>query len=530
MGLEVWLEQQISGNLPDSEVETRLAPFQSLAMTAREIVNTYPPNNTVRAQAYREGVILRDDSTVDRSEMHEKLQAFREKKGYRPQRELTGELLSQKLLRAIYSENQLVEVLTDFWFNHFNVSIQDNQVRTLVLSYERDAIRPHALGHFRDLVGATAKHPAMLFYLDNAQSTAPTKPRINTRRRKFRRLTAPNQAQMEMEMEEQVPKPSRAKRGINENYARELMELHTLGVDGGYTQKDVIEVARAFTGWTVYPSGRREARIRKQMQRRPRAFVREGDFLFRGDTHDTKEKIILGQQLPAGGEMEEGERVLDILVQHPATARHLSHKLAARFVSDNPPETLVNRLTQTFLKTDGDIRALMRTIATSPEFWREAKGHSKIKSPFELAVTTLRPLEVDVKNPRQVLEAIARMGQPLYAYQPPTGYPDYAEAWINTGTLLSRMNFGLNLALGRIRGVHFDLVKLKRNNETELAGTVLDTYAALLLPERDVTETLRQLTRFADDSNFSKKADNAASKNADSRQKGGQKKSPKRGK
>ena len=487
MGVDVWFEKQMSGNLSGSELDTRLSPFQSLGMSAREIVDTYPRYGIVRSQAYREGAIVRNDSTMDKSELRKKIRAFAKEKGYRPHSKLTNELLAQKLIRAVYSENQLVEVLTDFWFNHFNVSIKDNQARAWVMSYERDAIRPHVLGRFRELLGATAKHPAMLFYLDNAQSTAPNKSLSKNakRRTRIRRQAKENRGQMEMA----APSPKkRSKRGINENYARELLELHTLGVEGGYTQKDVVEVARAFTGWTVY-----QERFRKQMNRKPRAFVREGEFLFRAGAHDAEEKFILGRKFPAGGCIGEGERVLDIVAQHPSTARHLSYKLAVRFVSDNPPESLVERLTQTFLKTDGDIRTLIHTIAYSPEFWEAAKQRTKTKTPFELAVSALRALKADVKNPRSTLQWIARMGQPLYACQPPTGYPDYAEAWINAGTLLNRMNFGMSLASGRIRGVVVNLPAVKQRPQSESVNTVLEICATLLMPERDLSETLGQL-------------------------------------
>ena len=489
MGLSVWLEQQLSGNLPSPMLEGRLSGFRSLSMSARDIVNTYPRNGTVRSQAIRAGILPKDYSKVTQSEIRKKLKAFSQEKGYRPPGQLNNELLSQKLFRGVYSENQLVEVLTDFWFNHFNVTIRDNQASLWVPSYERDAIRPHVLGKFRDLLGATAKHPAMLYYLDNAQSTAP--PAL-PRRRKVRQLAGSTEAGSEM-MEMTAP-PKRAKRGINENYARELLELHTLGVDGGYTQKDVVEVARALTGWGVFPSSRGAKRIRNQMKRRPNAFVKEGEFLFRASAHDTKPKTILGQKFPAGGGIEEGERVLDMLTQHPSTAHHIAYKLAVRFVSDNPPETLVNRLAETFLKTKGDVPALIRTIAVSPEFWEAAKQRTKTKTPFGLVVSALRTLNADVKQTRPTLSWIARMGQPLYACHPPTGYAYHAEAWVNTGTLLSRMNFGLNLAARRIKGVRLDLSALKADPQSESADTALNTYASLILPERDLTQTFQQLT------------------------------------
>jgi uncharacterized protein (DUF1800 family) len=508
-GLENWLEEQLSGNRPEHQLVGRLAPLKTLTLSSREIATAYPGPGMVRAQAIREGVMSRNDPLADRAETRQKLQAFAQHKGYLPQRELFEELTTQKLLRGVYSENRLTEVLVDFWYNHFNVSITNNRARPLVLSYERDAIRPHVLGHFRDLLHATAKHPAMLLYLDNAQSTASagtttTMSQATKRRGGLRRGE-------ESPTKEEPSKGRPSQRGINENYARELMELHTLGVDGGYTQQDVIEVARVFTGWTVLPPGPRGERLQKRLSRaNGLGFAGDGDFLFRADTHDATQKIILGETFPPGGGMEEGERVLDMLARHPATARHIATKLAVRFVSDQPPASLVDRLTQQFQETAGDVRALVGTIANSPEFWQEAARRSKIKSPFELVTSALRALQADVEQPRPVIEWIARMGQPLYAYQAPTGYPDRAEAWVNTGSLLNRMNFGLHLAAGRISGIAFDLPTLNRGREPESVEAALETYAALVLPERDLTETLRLLTPAARDLTFAQKVDTAA--------------------
>jgi len=517
-GLENWLEEQLSGNRPEHELVGRLAPLKTLTLSGREIATTYPGPGTVRAQAIREGVISRNDPPTDRAGTRQKLQTFAQNKGYRPQRELTEELMAQKLLRAVYSENQLTEVLVDFWYNHFNVSITNNRARPFVLSYERDAIRPHVLGDFRALLHATAKHPAMLLYLDNAQSTASdgtTTTMSQTTKRPGNhspiRGGMPRREGSQTREETSKGRPSLQQRGINENYARELMELHTLGVDGGYTQQDVIEVARVFTGWTVLLPGPRRERLQKHLTRaNGLGFVEDGDFLFRADTHDATQKIILGETFPPGGGMEEGERVLDMFARHPATGRHIARKLAVRFVSDRPAASLVERLTQQFQETAGDVRALIRTIATSPEFWQEAARRSKIKSPFELVASALRALQADVEQPRPMLEWIARMGQPLYAYQAPTGYPDRAEAWVNTGSLLNRMNFGLHLAPGRIPGIAFDLPTLNGGREPESVEAALATYAALILPERDLTETLRLLTPVARDLSFAQKVDKAA--------------------
>jgi uncharacterized protein (DUF1800 family) len=305
-------------------------------------------------------------------------------------------------------------------------------------------------------------------------------------------------------------------RGVNENYARELMELHTLGVDGGYSQKDVVEVARAFTGWSVLPPGKTREMAEKRLARARQAgglgFQSEGEFLFRADQHDAGEKTVLGTRLPAGRGIEDGKAVLDLLAAHRATARHIAAKLVVRFVSDAPPQSLVDRLTDVYLKTGGDVRQLLTAIAQSPEFWsRDAVG-AKVKSPFELAASALRATGGDVGDPREILKWIARMGQPLYAYQAPNGYPDRAAAWVNTGSLLNRMNFGLQLAADRVHGIDLDLTALNGGREPESREEALRVYAALLMPGRDLTSTLKLLTPMVADPNLAKKVDQAAPK------------------
>ncbi len=298
-------------------------------------------------------------------------------------------LQEQKVLRAVYSERQLQEVLTDFWFNHFNVDARKIDDKPVLVEYERDVIRPRVFGRFRDLLGATAKSPAMLFYLDNWLSRA---------------------------------------NAINENYARELMELHTLGVDGGYTQDDVVNVARAFTGWTM---------------RKPHEAT---GFEFNPKMHDKRQKKILGRMYPANRGVEDGEQVLDALARHPSTARFVATKLARRFVADDPPPALVDRVARTFRKTDGDLRAVMRTLLTSPEFFDRSRFGGKMKTPFEYVASALRASGAAVTNPLRLDQTIAGMGEPLYQCQPPTGYPDRGAAWLNTGALISRLNFARNLA------------------------------------------------------------------------------------
>jgi uncharacterized protein (DUF1800 family) len=536
MGLDRWFEGQLAANLPDGRVEEDLRALPALRMSAREIAQTYPPPGLVLLQAREAGILPRDAGgkdrkgfkdlqDSDRAALRNKVIDFAREQGYRSQKELLGQLMTQKLLRAVESENQLAEVMTDFWFNHFNVSLTDNKTRAYLLSYERDAIRPNALGRFRDLLGATAKSPAMLLYLDNAQSSAaadsPTTMEDEIRRVPRRRALMEGRGvggrgafggRRDPEMGQ--PKPRMRSQGLNENYARELLELHTLGVDGGYTQKDVIEAARAFTGWSLLPAGRRREMAERRLARAERigglGFHSEGDFFFRADQHDAGEKTILGVRFPAGRGMEEGEAVLDLLAGHRATARHIAAKLAGRFVSDQPPQSLVDRLADVYLKTGGDVRQLLVALAESPEFWRREAIGAKVKSPFELAASALRATGGEVEEPRELLKWIARMGQPLYAYQAPTGYPDRAEAWVNTGSLLNRMNFGLQLAAGRVPGVDLDLPALNGGREPESREAALSTYAGLLMPGRDLAPTLKLLGPMVADPKLPSKVDQAA--------------------
>lgn len=421
MGLERWLEIQLEASRPDVALAAQLAERRLLGLSPRELNREFPPAS---------------------------------RQGGAPQRALLAAMMDQKLLRALESENQLTEVMVDFWFNHFNVSFTDPQVRPFLVSYERDAIRPNALGHFVDLLAATAHHPAMLAYLDNARSSAAQEAWTTLDERvKGLRLRRPARR----DRPQQEGRPAPRERGLNENYARELMELHTLGVDGGYTQKDVTEVARAFSGWTVMPIGDRLKVAESRLARVERAgglgFERVGDFLFRADEHDAEAKLVLGVRLPAGRGVEDGEQVLELLAAQEATARHLAEKLAVRFVADQPPARLVDRLTATYLRTQGDVCELLRTIAESPEFWSPQARGAKIKSPFELAVSALRVTGSRLSRTMGVVHWIAQMGEPLYLNQLPTGYPDRGSAWVNTGTLVSRMNFALDLAAGRIQGV-----------------------------------------------------------------------------
>ena len=349
-----------------------------------------------------------------------------------------AQVSSAKLARAVTSERQLYEQMVDFWENHFSVFAGKGQTRLFIPAYDRDVIRPYALGKFRDLLGAVAKSPAMLFYLDNAQSAADSQHQTLARRRP---VVGPPlrvgqfSAAAPRPVTAAVPQTEakRPPRGLNENYARELMELHTLGVDGGYTQRDVIEVARALTGWSIDP--------------------REGAFVFRPAIHDAEEKTVLGFRLSALRGIEDGEQVLDILARHPSTARHITRKLVVRFVSDSPPPALVDRCAAVFSRSDGDIRETLRCVITSPEFFSNAAFRAKVKTPLELVASALRATGASVDNTPRGAQIVARLGQPIFGRQTPDGWPDRADDWINAGAMVNRVNFGLALASARVPGV-----------------------------------------------------------------------------
>ena len=366
------------------------------------------------------------------------------------------ELQSGKILRSVYSDRQLEEVLTDFWFNHFNVYVGKGADRYLVTEYERDVIRPHVLGKFKDLLIATAQSPAMLFYLDNWQSVGPhsdsalgikqnvsQNPRVRWKNGPF----GPRPVIYEPRPKQRPqtgtdPNGQQKKRnGLNENYARELMELHTLGVNGGYTQQDVTEVARVFTGWTI---------------QEPRD---GGGFVFKPRLHEPGSKTVLGHKIKENGE-KEGTQVLEILAHSPATAKFISTKLAERFVSDNPPPSVIAAMSKTFLKTDGDLREVMRTMLRSPEFWAPESYNAKVKTPLEFVASSLRATQADVTDPQPLIGVLNQMGMPLYGMQPPTGYSTDADVWVNSAALLARMNFALGLVTNKVYGSNFDIAKL----------------------------------------------------------------------
>jgi uncharacterized protein (DUF1800 family) len=397
--------------------QERTALFASLDETKLKQVAAALPGNVV----------------ADRVEMRRMGEMLRQ-----PQQVAIADLREAKLFRAIYSSRQLEEVLTDFWFNHFNVFDAKAQDRALLASYEREAIRPHVLGKFKDLLLATARHPAMLYFLDNWQSMGSDILQVGP----F--ASGP-----------QLPPQFRQAHGLNENYGREIMELHTLGVNGGYTQKDVIEVARCFTGWTIRKPNESPA------------------FVFAAFMHDESEKTVLGHRIAAGGGEQDGLTVIDILAHHPSTARFISTKLARRFVADDPPPALIDRMARTFVKTDGDLRAVLETMLTSREFFSEGAWEAKVKSPLEMVVSAVRGLNADVTDTFTLAQRVADMGEPLYAKEPPTGYKDTAEAWLSTANVLARVNFANALMNGQVPGVKVDISRFQGKDAADIARELL---------------------------------------------------------
>ncbi len=510
-GLEKWFDEQLSANLQDDNLDVLLKGNDATDLSNSEILNTYVKGGQVLRMAIRDGVI--DKESVDKEDKkryRDQLESYMKEKGLRPEKELIRQFVNQKVFRSVYGHNQLQEVLTEFWFNHFNVSFTKNDCGLFIPVYERETIRPHVLGDFEDLLIATAQSPAMLMYLDNFSSVGE-----NSVQQK-----AQEQKAIRQKRQGENPKPKQTKKvkGLNENYAREVMELHTLGVDGGYTQKDVTEAARILTGWTVYPMSKEGygSGMNKMIEKtgedklEARGFVHKKDFLFTPNRHDDKEKMVLGKYFAAGGGYEEGEQLLKMLAHHSSTAKFISRKIAIRFVSDNPPQSLIDKLSNTFTKKNGNVKELMITLVSSPEFWSAESLREKTKSPFELAIGTVRSLDAEVKQPAALSDWVSRMGQKMYYYQAPTGYPDKGQYWINTGSLLNRMNFGLAFANQKIAGISFDFLRLNKDHEPESATAALATYTRLMMPERDPDETIKRLTPLLNDPDLEKKIDKAA--------------------
>jgi uncharacterized protein (DUF1800 family) len=425
MGVDAWIEQQLSPERIDDSAFDRFAAssYTTLQQSPAQLEQQWPPPgqvlNQIAARAGRGGVA--NPAAPPATPTMSRADSTRLRASQEGLRQITAEVQSARVARAVASERQLLEVVTDFWLNHFSVfDGKGPRQRYLLAEYEHRVIRPNALGSFRTLLGAVARSEAMLFYLDNWQSQAePGRPRLTPVGRGGRagRGAAPTGG-----------------RGLNENYGRELLELHTLGVDGGYTQQDVINAARALTGWTF------------------RGAPQGGGFQFVPIVHDAGEKTILGHKLKAGRGIEDGEETLDIVARHPSTAKYLATKLARRFVSDTPPPALVARAAETFTRSGGDIRATVRTIVTSPEFFSRAAYRSKVKAPFEVVASAARALGARPDPSPQTAGVVAFLGQPIYGHQAPNGWPETGDQWMNTGAILNRINFGMYVAAGRMPG------------------------------------------------------------------------------
>jgi uncharacterized protein (DUF1800 family) len=531
MGLDKYIEQQLNPqSIPDAVADEKVKSLEVLQMPTSELFAKYPnpgallarlqqtgrlPGNLADAREKGKAAKNAPDAAMEKpdateapdgsmpaqkpaaappnnnaanAETRRAIAEYYLKNGLKQPAEINRELIASRILRAVYSERQLNEVMVDFWTNHFNVFIGKNATRWHLPGYDRDTIRPNALGNFKDLLTATAQSPAMLFYLDNFESIAPPVRAgegangrggavLNQRRpgllggQQRRRLDAPTPPP-----NPQANPQQRMRRGINENYARELMELHTLGVDGGYTQKDVQEVARCFTGWTIVdPRGYRKAAAQEIMGRDYNDDG--GKFIFINRLHDQGEKTVLGQKIPAGGGIEDGLKVIDILVKHPSTAKFIATKLARKFVMDEPTPELVNRLAAAFTKSNGDIKTTLRAVFASPEFG--ASYRVKIKTPFELMVSSIRALGGETNGGPALAQWLNRMAEPLYGYQAPTGYPDKAEHWVNTGGLLERLNFGLALAGNKIPDTRVDLSRYVGKDAAQ--AQVLDKLLELIV-------------------------------------------------
>jgi uncharacterized protein (DUF1800 family) len=485
-----------------------------------------------------------DMSPADRQKYQQQVNELYSKYDLGRPQQITQQLNSSRILRAVYSERQLNEAMVDFWTNHFNVYANKAATRWFLPEYDRDVIRPNALGNFKDLLLATAKSPAMLFYLDNYQSVSPKvvannanrgnarlqrqiqngnlRPKARERLKERLGVTDEQLDQRLKQLSENPPakQPKKQQRGINENYAREVMELHTLGVEGGYTQKDIQEVARAFTGWTIIdPRGYRRSfaklngietaarpgnRLMRQMNLPEDS--ESGAFFFNERWHDADEKIVLGQKVNEGG-MKDGLKVIDILVNHPSTAKFIARKLAVKFVSDNPSEALVSRVAEAFHKSKGDIKTTLRALFTDKEFFAPENYRAKIKTPFEVVVSAVRTLGANT-NGRQIQAMLAKMGEQLYGFQAPTGYPDTAEDWVNTGALLERLNFAVALASNRIPGTRVDLKKFEAKGKTQILDQAITAVLDGEISANTKASLLKQIEQPLPDVKISNVSDN----------------------
>lgn len=524
MGIEKYIESQLNaGLIDDSAAESKAKGLEIFGMTTSQIFAKYPNpgallrqleggrqaqannrNNNAAASGTMPDPAAEQQMTADEQrERRQKLQALYREYDLRPANQLLPQIVGNRVLRAVYSERQLQEVMVDFWQNHFNVFAGKAAVRWYIPSYERDVLRKNALGNFRDLVTGTAQHPAMLFYLDNFESVAPNAQPAGGNGRlaqavrsgnitpRMREQIKRNQGLTDEQLDRRIQQTrqasqNQARRGLNENFARELMELHTLGVDGGYTQKDIVEVARAFTGWTIAdPRGYRRAagseingQQNRQLERLQRMAgipddLESGEFYFNDRWHDKDTKTVLGQKVNEGG-IKDGLKVIDILVKHPSTAKFIARKLAVKFVRDDPSEALVSRVADAFTKSNGDIKTTLRAIFTDKEFFAPENYRAKIKTPFELAISSIRALGGNTNANPAFLAMLNKLGEVPYGYQAPTGYPDTAADWVNTGALLERLNFAVAIASNRIPGTRIDLKGYDTAERTKILDQAIE--------------------------------------------------------
>jgi uncharacterized protein (DUF1800 family) len=441
IGLDKWIDEQLHPEkINDDAMNAFLSRYSALNADQNDLLKQYAQQQRERREIKRDRADTTKGMSADDIAMRRQLQQQNNSR-----RQVVTQLQSSRAARAVASERQLQEVMTDFWENHFNIYAAKGAPEPYYLvDFDQNVIRPNALGKFRDLLEAVAKSPAMLFYLDNARSMADSaRPTLRQNNQRLRAVPFRRGRGGLLGMPRVIPQPrpqqqqqKKQRQGLNENYGRELLELHTLGVDGGYTQQDVINVARAFTGWTIKPP------------------AQGGGFIFRPQVHDAGEKIVLGHKLAAGRGEEDAEDVLDILAKSPATAHFVSYKLARRFVSDSPSKALVDHAAQVYLKTDGDIREVLRAIITSPEFFSQQAFRSKVKSPFEVVVSAMRALNAAPDSTPRTAQVIAYLGQPIFGHQAPNGWPETGESWMNTGAILNRINFGMAAAAGRLPGAN----------------------------------------------------------------------------
>ena len=519
MGIQKYIDQQLNpATIDDPVAELKVKNLEIFNLSTSELFAKYPNpgallqqlegrNNQANAAANQpQG----EQTQAQQRERRQKIAELYTKYDLKPANQILPSIVANRVLRAVYSERQLQEVMVDFWQNHFNVFAGKAAVRWYIPSYERDVLRKNALGNFKDLVTGTAQHPAMLFYLDNFESVSPNAQqpgngqnarrlqqlmqnggRINQQQRdRIKQQTGATDAQIDQRIKDaqanpQQPAQQQRRRGINENYARELMELHTLGVDGGYSQNDIIEVAKCFTGWTIAdPRGYRRAAAyditgteNRQLERIQRLAgvpddIESGEFYFNQRNHEKGAKTVLGQKIDEGG-VKDGLKVIDILVSSPATAKHIARKLAVKFVSDTPSDALVGRVADAFQKSKGDIKATLKTLFNDKDFFAPENYRAKIKSPFELAVSSIRTLGADTNASPAMVAMLNKLGEVPYGYQAPTGYPDTAEDWVNTGALLERLNFAVAIASNRIPGTRVDLKGFESKDKSQILDKAL---------------------------------------------------------